>query len=215
VLVALVRTQLGAPNPREGHLLEGVSEGLRFIATDPVLRPLTATGWVWNIASAGSFALLVPLLRTAGGLSAHETGLVLTCGAAAGLAAAPVLHVLQRRYDGRSLYLGSLFVSTVPTVAIGYARGPLACAAAIVVLNLVLFIEMSTFIGARQKRAPADLQARVGISGRMVMTSSLALGSLLASGLTGLMSLPTLFAVMGVSSAIVGLVAVRAIPGDV
>ncbi len=213
-LIALVRTPLGSPNPSNGRLLDGVAEGLRFIATDRVLRPLTAVGWVWNIASAGSFALLVPLLRTSAGLSAHETGVVLACGAGAGLTAAPILHVLQRRYNGQDLYLAMLFASTVPTAAIGYARGLIACIAAIIVLNLVLYIEMSTFIGARQTRAPAELQARVGISGRMVMTSSLALGSLLASALTRVMSLPTLFAAMAGATVLVGLVAVRTVPRD-
>ena len=214
LLVLAVRTQLGAPNPSEGRALDGVAEGLTFILRDPLLRPLTATGWVWNIAAAGSFALLVPLLRTAGGLSAHETGIVLAFGAAAGLSAPPVLHLLQRRYDGPALYLRMLFASAVPTLAVGYARGPVACGAAVAAGNLVMFIEMSTFIGARQTRAPADLQARVGISGRMLMTSSMVLGSLLASWLTSLVSLPTLYALMAVATVAVGLVALRALPRD-
>jgi MFS family permease len=211
LLILAVRSDFGRPEPTGAGLLDGVAEGVRFIVADPLLRTLTGTGFCWNIVAAGTWALMVPLLRNEVGLTAHETGLVLGLGAIAAFAAAPVLHLLQRHYTGVDLYVRFIFISAIPTIAVGLAAGFAAAALAVMALYLVNFIEMSVFIGERQRRAPAELQSRVGISGRMLMTTSMAIGGFLASGLTGLLTLRELYVAMGLASIGVGLLSVRRI----
>ncbi len=75
-------------------------------------------------------------------------------------------------------------------------------------MNLIDWIVMSVFIGERQRRAPDDMQARVGISGRMIMTASMTIGTTIASGLTTILTLRELFVAMSVATLLVGLIAV-------
>ena len=66
---------------------------------------------------------------------------------------------------------------------------------------------MNVFIGERQRRAPAHLQARVGISGRMLMTFSMTLGALAASAAAHVVSLRAIYVAMGVATLLVGVAA--------
>ena len=115
----------------------------------------------------------MPLLREEIGLSSHQAGAALAAGALAGIAAAPVLHRIETRWRGPQLYVMTIFWSAPPIAALGLAVGFWGALVAHVLVNLIDWIVMSVFIGERQRRAPDDMQARVGISGRMLMTASM------------------------------------------
>jgi hypothetical protein len=59
------------------------------------------------------------------------------------------------------------------------------------------------FISERQRRAPADLQARVGIAGRMLLLGAVAAGSAVATALAGKTSIRAAYLTMAVSAAVV------------
>ena len=158
-----------------------------------MLRTLSGIGTLWNLAAAGSFALAVPLLREEVGLSSHEAGAALAAGALAGILAAPVLHRIEKRWRGPKLYVMTIFWSAPPIAALGLAVGFWGALAGMVLVNLIDWIVMSVFIGERQRRAPDDMQARVGISGRMLMTASMTVGTAIASALTAFFTLRELF----------------------
>jgi MFS family permease len=132
----------------------------------------------------GSFALVVPLMREEIGLSSHQAGAALAAGALAGIAAAPILHRIERRWRGPDLYVLTIFASAPPMALLGLAGGFYGALLANVLVNLIDWIVMSVFIGERQRRAPDEMQARVGISGRMLMTASMTVGTAIASALT-------------------------------
>ena len=95
VAILLVRRDIdGGRTPHVGRIRDGVTEGVRYLLGDPLLRVLTATGVVWNVASAGSIALIVPLLRRDIGLGSEQAGIVLAVGAAMGSS--------RRRWSTRS-----------------------------------------------------------------------------------------------------------------
>jgi MFS family permease len=207
-LILLVRSSFGDPVASEGGVLDGTWAGVRFLLTDPMLRTLSGIGTLWNLAAAGSWALAVPLLRQEVGLSAHEAGAALAAGALAGILAAPVLHRIEKRWRGPQLYVMTIFWSAPPIAALGLAVGFWGALAAMVLVNLIDWIVMSVFIGERQRRAPDDMQARVGISGRMLMTGSMTIGTTVASGLTTIISLRELFVGMSIATVLVGVLAV-------
>jgi MFS family permease len=212
VAILLVRSDLGGGRTTHaGRIRDGVTEGVRYLLGDPLLRVLTATGVLWNIASAGSIALIVPLLRRDIGLGSEQAGIVLAVGAAMGLVSAPLVHALQRRVHGWRLYLVLVFASAPATAALGLAYGFAAALAANASASLVNWLVMNVFIGERQRRAPAHLQARVGISGRMVMTFSMTVGALAASAAAHEVSLRVVYVAMGVSTLLVGLAATPAV----
>jgi len=208
ILILLVRSSFGDPVESDGPFMEGAWAGISYLLTDPLLRTLSGIGTLWNLAAAGSFALAVPLLRQEIGLSSHQAGAALAAGALAGIAAAPVLHRIERRWRGPDLYVMTIFASAPPMAMLGLAGGFYGALVAMVLVNLIDWIVMSVFIGERQKRAPEEMQARVGISGRMLMTASMTVGTAIASGLSAYMSLRELFVAMAIATVLVGVLAV-------
>jgi hypothetical protein len=76
----------------------------------------------------------------------------------------------------------------------------------------VNWVVIAVFIGERQRRAPERLQARVGISGRMLMTGSNAIGAAIASGASELLSLRPLFLAMAGGTVLVAAAAAAVVP---
>jgi len=150
----------------------------------------------------------VPLMREEIGLSSHQAGAALAAGALAGIAAAPILHRVERRWRGPDLYVITIFASAPPMALLGLAGGFYGALLANVLVNLIDWIVMSVFIGERQRRAPEEMQARVGISGRMLMTASMTVGTAIASALTASFTLRELFVAMAVATVLVGVLAV-------
>jgi predicted MFS family arabinose efflux permease len=142
------------------------------------------------------------------GLSSHQAGAALAAGALAGIAAAPILHRVERRWRGPELYVITIFASAPPMALLGLAGGFYGALLANVLVNLIDWIVMSVFIGERQRRAPEEMQARVGISGRMLMTASMTVGTAIASALTASFTLRELFVAMAVATVLVGVLAV-------
>ena len=70
-------------------------------------------------------------------------------------------------------------------------------------VSLCGWISMTSLIGERQRHAPHELQARVGITGRSIAFTSLMLGSLAASGLASLVSLRALYAGIGFAALLI------------
>jgi MFS family permease len=208
ILILLVRSSFGDPVASDGHFLEGAWAGVTYLVTDPLLRTLSGVGTLWNLAAAGSFALAVPLMREEIGLSSHQAGAALAAGALAGIAAAPILHRIERRWRGPDLYVITIFASAPPMALLGLAGGFYGALLANVLVNLIDWIVMSVFIGERQRRAPEEMQARVGISGRMLMTASMTVGTAIASALTASFTLRELFVAMAIATVLVGVLAV-------
>ncbi len=207
LLVVAVRSSFDADDPGAAvRPLAAMREGLAIIFRDPVIRALTFTALAGNTVLAGVYGLTVPMLRTEMGLSAREVGWVLALGAGMGVVAAPVVGRLERRIGGPRLLVYASFAHALLVLAFSLAYGLAAAALAYAFLNLVEWAMIAAFIGERQRRAPQHLQARVGISGRMISLGALAGGSALASRLTGVMSLRELYVAMSLAALVVAAV---------
>jgi MFS family permease len=211
-LLLLLRSRLEAPagRPRETPR-EAVVAGLRVIGREPIIRAFFTLSAAWNILAVGVLTLLVPLLREEVGLSASETGWALGIGAAMGLAAAPLVGPLDRRYGGVTIVLWGCAVNGVTALAVGLAWSFWAVVPALAALQLAEWVTMAAFVGERQRRAPEHLQARVGISGRTINMASSTVGAALASAATTFASLRAIYVTMALATLVLSAVAWRPI----
>jgi predicted MFS family arabinose efflux permease len=164
-----------------------VTQGIRFVAGDPYLRPLTVYGAVANLAYTGNLALVVLFLVRVVGLGPAAVGLLMAAGGIGGVLGALVAGRLTRWLGtARALLLTSalgtgLFGLLIPLTGTGpklayYVIGAAVVAAGIVVGNIIV----GSF---RQAYCPPEMLGRVGASMRFLAFGAIPLGALLAGGL--------------------------------
>jgi predicted MFS family arabinose efflux permease len=201
-----------------------VSQGIRFVAGDPYLRPLTVYGAVANLAYTGNLALVVVFLVRVVGLGPAAVGLLMAAGGIGGVLGALVAGRLTRWLGtARALLLTSalgtrLFGLLVPLTGTGpklayYVIGAAVVAAGIVVGNIIV----GSF---RQAYCPPEMLGRVGASMRFLAFGAIPLGALLAGGLgtalgvrTALWVILALYALSGVLLLTRGIRTRRDLPG--
>jgi hypothetical protein len=182
LLVAAIRTELDvAAAAVPSRAWAALREGLVYIAHDPVVRAFTITSFLWHATIAGSNSLAVPLLREELALGADGAGQVLGAGAIAALLATATVSALERRLGPVGLAWAAMLGSALAIAALGAANGAAAALVAVCAVQALVTVFFTNNVGVRQRRAPHALQARVGISGRMVALAALALGSAVAS----------------------------------
>jgi hypothetical protein len=207
LLVAAIRSGLDSESGESPvGSAAAIADGLRFMLRDTGIATYTAVIVVFNVAGAGSYALMVPLLRDHVGLPAGQVGAIMAVGELSAVAAAALVGPLSRRFGPNRVFVAGLIAGPLMIVALGLATGFAAAAAATIPFLLVESAISIVSIGERQRRAPADLQSRVGIAGRMAALGAVALGSAIASALSGPLGLRGIYLAMGVAALTVGLV---------
>ena len=191
----------------EASSLGAIADGLRFIVRERGIATYTLIICANGLAGAGAYALLVPLLRDRVGLPAGRVGAILAAGELSALAVAPLVGPLSRRFGPARLVAATLLTSSLATAGLGLAEGFAAACAVGVPFLMVQALLTILVIGERQRRAPAELQSRVGSAGRMIVLGSVAAGSALASALTGPLGLKTVYLAMAAATGAVALVA--------
>jgi predicted MFS family arabinose efflux permease len=204
---AAIRSPLRPPAPNSGGLREAMREGIDVILHTPVVRRITATTTLWNVAFYGSVALVVPFLRDVIHLDGGRVGWVLGVGSVVGIATGPVIVWLEGRMSAAVVIVVSLVVSGLTVLAMAVATAFWQVLAIWIVLSLAQWVSFTTAIGERQRHAPAHLQARVGITGRAIAIGSMTAGATIASLLANVVGLRTLYVGIGVATLLVGLYA--------
>jgi hypothetical protein len=205
----LLRIHAMAATPREGtaSVLAGTWRGVRFVARDRYLRPLTVYGAVANLAYTGNLALVVVFLVRAVGLSSAAVGLLAATAGVGGVIGAALAGPLIRALGtARALICATLgsglagllipFTGPGPRIAC-YVIGSGTVAAGLAVGNVIV----ASF---KQAYCPPSMLGRVTASMRFVVWGTIPLGSLLAGGLgtamgirNGLSAMLALFAASG------------------
>jgi Transmembrane secretion effector len=171
------------PAERVTTLRAEIAQGLRFIARDPYLRPLTLYAAAGNFAYTGSTALLVAFLVRVAGFAGAATGLLLGAGSVGGVLAAVVTRRLARWLGtARTLLLSALaaglFSLLIPLTAAGpravfYVAGSAVAAGGIASGNIIA----GSF---RQAYCPAALLGRITATMRLAVFGTIPLGALAA-----------------------------------
>jgi hypothetical protein len=163
-----------------------IAAGVRLIAADPYLRPLTLYGAAANLAYTGSTALLVVFLVRVAGFGAAAVGVLLATGSIGGLIGA----MIARRLAGwlgsaRALLLSVLtaggFSLLIPLTGTGpraacYVAGSAGASAGIAIGNVII----SSF---RQAYCPPSMLGRVTAGMRVLVLGGIPAGALLAGWL--------------------------------
>lgn len=203
-LILLIRRNLDAGREERGGepAVQMMKEGLDAIWRVPRVRAYTWVSIGWNLGAAMSAALIVPLLRDALGLSSLQAGLVLGVGAAMGLIVPVFLGRLVAARGAGDVTAGLTLLSVVSILATAAAPGFLIVLITNAVRSFSDFGILSTVIGERQKGVPDRLQARVGISGRMIAVCAIAGGGAIGSLLADVIGVRGVFILSGLAVAV-------------
>lgn len=199
LLIATVRSRSQA-TPHAAKTRRDLRAGLRFIRNDRAVRAFTLTNIGFAFATAGAYALQVPLLRDVIGLSSTTTGWVLAIGALVGTATSLATSPISRRIGSAAACIGAMAVAAVALGILAAAPEAATAVIAITIYTGLWWLLSTLFIGERQRRAPGELQARVGIAGRMLLLGALTAGSLLASALTSAIGIRGVYALMSLAA---------------
>jgi predicted MFS family arabinose efflux permease len=212
LLVATMHRPLDAPHADQDESpLAAMRAGIDVVLHTPAIRLLTEVTIAWNLAIVGADALIVPFLRNGVGLSAAETGWVLGAGGITGVLAGPWIAWAVVRFGARPLIAASIVLSGLAAIALALSPGVWAAIPANVAFALSGWMAVTSLIGERQRHAPAALQARVGITGRMVAITSQTVAALGASALASVAPLRALYVAFGVAALLVAAWAVPAL----
>jgi MFS family permease len=207
VLLFVLRTPLDVARPEVKETpFDALREGLRVIARDPVIRSFTWMSGLLTVVAMGTNALIVPLLREELGLSSRQAGLILAVAAGSGLFTAVLVPRLAGRLGGPRLCSLLIFAVACGALGLALADGFWMALTFYPVSALAFGMMVATWIGERQKRAPEHLQARVGVSGRMVNMTGSGIGSAIAAGLAGGIGLSATYLTIAIAVAALGVV---------
>ena len=205
VLILLIRRDLDAGRTGEEErepTLAMMKEGLEVIWHRPRVRAYTWVSIAWNLGAAMSAALIVPLLRETLGLSSIQAGIVLGIGAVMGLIVPVFLGRLVDTQGSGRVTAGLALLSSGSILATAAAPGFLIVTVTNAVRSFTDFALISTVIGERQKGVPDRLQARVGISGRMIAVCAISGGGAIGAFLADVIGVRGVFVVSGLGVAI-------------
>jgi hypothetical protein len=182
----LLRIRPGAAPPRPARattVRAEIIQGVRLIAADPYLRPLTVYAAAANLAYTGSTALLVVFLVRVAGFGPAAVGVLLGVGSAGGVLGAMIARRLAGRLGtARALQLSALtagpFSLLIPLTGTGpraacYVAGAAVASGGIAVGNIIA----GSF---RQAYCPPSMLGRVTASMRFLVFGTIPLGALLA-----------------------------------
>jgi MFS family permease len=190
------------PGSRTGIRRE-IAEGVRYVAGDPYLRPLTIWASLVNLGLTGYGALAVVFLVRTVGLGPGPAGLLLAASGAGGLLGALVARRIAARFGtARTLLLSALgalpFGLLIPLTGPGarlafFVSGLLISASGVVAGSVIL----GSF---RQTYCPPQLLGRITATMRFLLVGTNPLGALMAGGLgTWLGVRPALWIMIGIA----------------
>ena len=186
LLLLAIRRPLEADDHRGREpALAMAREGLAVMRSSPRIRIYTWLSVVWNLGAAASAGLIVPLLRHVVGLGSTQAGIVLAAGALMGVVVPALLAAILPRYGAARVTTGATALSAVSILGMALSPGFATVLVSSSARSLADFTIISTVIGERQREVPDRLQARVGISIRMVAVAAITAGAAAGSALAG------------------------------
>lgn len=178
------------PQPRERHLLAEIGEGLRYVVRHRLISTITWTTMIMNFFSTIIFTLLPILVLDRLSLSTTEFGLIYSCGAIGGLAAAAVTPWVARVLgEGPSLLVSSL-TTAVPMIGFPLATRAGSELGSFVILAVTMFLMTAGVlvfniiqVSMRQRICPPRLLGRMNASIRFLVWGVMPVAALLSGWL--------------------------------
>jgi MFS family permease len=184
--VTRLRHREPVPARQDTALWRDMGEGVRFVASHPLLRPIVLAGAVSNVAVTGVLTMLPVVMVDELGLSAAVLGLFLAVGGVGALVGAVVARRLAARFgSGRMFLLGSVLAAPcgfgMPFIAPGPALW--VAGAGWLVVTAQIGVNNVLNVSFRQSATPDHLLGRMNATVRFLLTGALAVGAALAAAL--------------------------------
>jgi MFS family permease len=185
-----------------GQFWNHVTEGLRFLWKDRLIRDLTLFTASMNLFWSGWGALIVLYAVRPGpmGLSEFEYGIFLTAMAIGGLLGSAVCERLQKSLGTRNAlaldFIGTILLVGVPALT----TNTLAVGAAAFFAGMGATVWVILVASIRQRLVPGELLGRVYSASRFVSWGIGPIGALLAGFVAELWGIRTMFAIGGIVS---------------
>jgi MFS family permease len=186
----------------EGQIWRHVTEGLRFLWKDRLIRDLTLFTASMNLFWSGWGVLIVLYAVKPGpmALSEFEYGIFLTAMAIGGLLGSVVCERLQKILGTRNA-LALDFVGTILLVGVpALTANPFAVGTAAFFAGMGATVWVILVASIRQRLVPAKLLGRVYSASRFVSWGIGPIGALLAGFVAEVWGIRTMFAIGGVVS---------------
>jgi len=189
-----------------------VKDGLRFVFSHPVIRPLVLAASLLNFAFTGYFAVFVLWVVGPGsalGLSQSQYPL-LTLGFAIGAVVGSLCTELAQRVFGElPLLVGSLTLSAVLLAVPAIWPSVWVTAGTLALIGFVNALGNVVAQSLRQRLVPSELLGRVGGASRTLAFGLMPVGALLAGVVAEMLGLAaTFFATAGFAVLVCGYLAV-------
>jgi MFS family permease len=206
VLIASIRRAFARPGqpPPHRRIRTDVSEGLRFLWHQPVIRTMTLSVFCACLSWGGTFSLLVVYASRALHMTRVDArlGLLYTVGEFGGLISVAAIPKLIRHLPVGRLAAAFLAanVAGIALLAVAPSYGW-----AIVIFccyELVYVMVTSTGITVRQLLTPDDLQARVNTAGRLIAYGGQPVGSIIGGLLAEFLPIRLTFGLLAIGVAV-------------
>jgi MFS family permease len=184
------------------HMWRHLTEGLRFLWKDRLIRDLTLFTASMNLFWAGWGALIVLYAVRPGpmGLSEFEYGIFLTAMAIGGLLGSVFCERLQKSLGTRNAlvldFVGTILLVGVPALT----TNPLAVGAAAFFAGMGATVWVILVSSIRQRLVPGTLLGRVYSASRFISWGIGPLGAMLAGFIAEIWGIRIMFAIGGVVS---------------
>lgn len=191
--VALLRTRdFEQPRDAADHapILHEISEGLRWVFGNDLLRRIVATTGVSNLFNTISFTMLPIFILRELGLSPASMGVIFALGAVGGLLGAVATpHIVRRIGEARAIPVGAIAFSVVAMMLPVAAMVPSFAFALLVVQGFIgsftVLLYNITQVTFRQRITPPRLLGRMNASVRFVVWGVMPIAALVAGVLGG------------------------------
>jgi MFS family permease len=184
------------------HAWRHLTEGLRFLWKDRLIRDLTLFTASMNLFWSGWGALIVLYAVRPGpmGLSEFEYGVFLTAMAIGGLLGSVLCERLQKRLGTRNAlvldFVGTILLVGVPALT----ANPLAVGAAAFFAGMGATVWVILVASIRQRLVPGALLGRVYSASRSISWGIGPIGAMLAGFVAVLWGIRTMFVIGGIGS---------------
>jgi predicted MFS family arabinose efflux permease len=173
--------------PERSSIRSDMAEGLRWLLTNPPMRTLALTIFLFNVTFGAAWSVLVLYAEDRLGMSAVGFGLLTTAMAVGGIVGPPSYGRLERRFSLGDIMRVGLLIETATHLVLALTTSAAVALATFVVFGAHAFIWGTTSTVVRQRAVPDALLGRVtgvytvaGFAGIVVGTP---IGGLLARDL--------------------------------
>jgi MFS family permease len=163
--------------------------GLRFLAGHRRLRTLTLLGGGFALADGAWFPILVLYVEQILHLPPEAFGLLLSAGAAGGLAGAFFAAAISRRFGHTGALLGSLLLAAAGQMALGVTSTAAVAAVALAAGSFAFGVWNVVAVTLLQRLTPPELLGRVNASYRTLLLGTEPVAALAGGVIAGVLGL--------------------------